>query len=38
MMHRFYHEEDGATAVEYSLVAFVLALAVFAGLTFVGTR
>jgi pilus assembly protein Flp/PilA len=38
MLHQFYVEDDGATSIEYSLVAVILAVATIAAITLIGTR
>jgi pilus assembly protein Flp/PilA len=35
---RFFKEEDGVTAIEYGLIASLIALAVIAAVSLVGTR
>lgn len=37
MITRFLNDETGATAIEYALLAAILAVAIIAGLTTVGT-
>jgi pilus assembly protein Flp/PilA len=36
LINRFFHEEEGADAVEYALVIALIALAIVAGATFMG--
>ena len=36
MLRRFLHEEDGATSIEYALIASLLSLALFVGAAGVG--
>ncbi len=35
---RFFREEDGVTAIEYGLIAALIAVAIIAGTTLVGTN
>ncbi|HLG70965.1 MAG TPA: Flp family type IVb pilin [Chloroflexota bacterium] len=37
IINRFFHEEEGADAVEYALVIALIALAIVAGATFMGS-
>ncbi len=37
LFHRFVRDETGATAIEYALIAALMAVVVVAGINFVGT-
>lgn len=37
MITRFFQDESGATAIEYGLIAALIAVVLIAGLSFVGT-
>ena len=36
-MRRFWHDEGGATSIEYALIASLIAMAIIAGASMVGT-
>ena len=38
MIRRFVREEEGATAIEYGLIAALIAVVIIAGVTLVGTN
>ena len=38
LLSRFYKDESGATAIEYGLIATLIAVAIIAGASFIGTQ